>query len=77
MIVIDEKFLVIKEINGYLAVMILINSFRSGQWVSALLCLKQDLRKWVQSCTIEFWMNVNTTKEDPISKNFVRMRDYP
>jgi hypothetical protein len=30
MIVIDEKFLVIKEINGYLVVMILINSFRSG-----------------------------------------------
>jgi hypothetical protein len=31
MIVIDEKFLVIKEINGYLVVMILINSFRSGR----------------------------------------------
>jgi hypothetical protein len=30
MIVIDEKFLVIKEINGYLVDMILINSFRSG-----------------------------------------------
>jgi hypothetical protein len=30
MIVIYEKFLVIKEINGYLVVMILINSFRSG-----------------------------------------------
>jgi hypothetical protein len=30
MIIIDEKFLVIKEINGYLVVMILINSFRSG-----------------------------------------------
>jgi hypothetical protein len=28
MIVIDEKFLVIKEINGYLVDMILINSFR-------------------------------------------------
>jgi hypothetical protein len=27
---IDEKFLVIKEINGYLVDMILINSFRSG-----------------------------------------------
>jgi hypothetical protein len=32
MIVIDEKFLVIKEINGYLVVMILINSFRSGHF---------------------------------------------
>jgi hypothetical protein len=30
MIVIDEKFVVIKEINGYLVDMILINSFRSG-----------------------------------------------
>jgi hypothetical protein len=30
MIVIDEKFLVIKEINGYLVDMILINSIRSG-----------------------------------------------
>jgi hypothetical protein len=30
MIVIDEKFLVIKEINGYLVDMILINSFWSG-----------------------------------------------
>jgi hypothetical protein len=30
MIVIDEKFLVIKEINGYLVDMLLINSFRSG-----------------------------------------------
>jgi hypothetical protein len=30
MIVIDEKFPVIKEINGYLVDMILINSFRSG-----------------------------------------------
>jgi hypothetical protein len=29
-IVIDEKFLVIKAINGYLVDMILINSFRSG-----------------------------------------------
>jgi hypothetical protein len=29
MIVIDEKFLVIKEINGYQVDMILINSFRS------------------------------------------------
>jgi hypothetical protein len=34
MIVIDEKFLVIKEINGYLVVMILINSFRSGSLFS-------------------------------------------
>jgi hypothetical protein len=33
MIVIDEKFLVIKEINGYLVDMILINSFRSGSYV--------------------------------------------
>jgi hypothetical protein len=35
MIVIDEKFLVIKEINGYLVIMILINSFRSGKepWI--------------------------------------------
>jgi hypothetical protein len=31
MIVIDEKFLVIKEINGYLLDMILINSIRSGR----------------------------------------------
>jgi hypothetical protein len=30
MIAIDEIFLVIKEINGYLVDMILINSFRSG-----------------------------------------------
>jgi hypothetical protein len=30
---IDEKFLVIKEINGYLVDMILINSFRSGHLV--------------------------------------------
>jgi hypothetical protein len=38
MIVIDEKFLVIKEINGYLVDMILINSFRSGcQMLSWLL----------------------------------------
>jgi hypothetical protein len=30
MIAIDEKFLAIKEINGYLVDMILINSIRSG-----------------------------------------------
>jgi hypothetical protein len=42
MIVIDEKFLVIKEINGYLVVMILINSFRSGYWVFHLSHLYLD-----------------------------------
>jgi hypothetical protein len=43
MILIDEKFLVIKEINGYLVVMILINSFRSGyRWPHQPLLFKKN-----------------------------------
>jgi hypothetical protein len=41
MIVIDEKFLVIKEINGYLVDMIMINSFRSGIGITYV--TKQDI----------------------------------
>jgi hypothetical protein len=43
MIIIDEKFLVIKEINGYLVDMILINSFRSGLDITyAMLQIKRS-----------------------------------
>jgi hypothetical protein len=43
MIVIDEKFLVIKEINGYLVDMILINSFRSGDSPLDILTFDEEL----------------------------------
>jgi hypothetical protein len=43
MIVIDEKFLVIKEINGYLVDMILINSFRSGGEIVASISFASDI----------------------------------
>jgi hypothetical protein len=57
MIVIDEKFLVIKEINGYLVDIILINYFRSGLWGTGRslgqlrqLMHKGQVRHWQTDC---------------------------
>jgi hypothetical protein len=66
MIIIDEKFLVIKEINAYLVDMILINSFRSGYDIIVMggadlfifTVIGHHCQTFQQRCWFKYFLNI-------------------